>query len=118
HAIQELRAGAAVSAEPVARAAVVEGGVDLARVDHAAALDELQHGAGLLPARARPRLARRSRVHQALRGARQYAVVDEEVFLDSEARVARLQLARPVGVDAVAQRQVLRAGGRADRVEL
>jgi len=73
---------------------------------------------GLAPARRRPGGARLARVHQRLRGARQEAVVDEEVFFDPEARVTPLQVARAVTFHAVAQRQVLRARRGADRVGL
>jgi hypothetical protein len=41
HAVQELRTGPGVAAEPVLGRAVLEGGVDLARVNHAATLHKL-----------------------------------------------------------------------------
>jgi hypothetical protein len=57
-------------------------------------------------------------MHQALRGARQNAVVDEEVLFDGQARVVRFQVARTVVGDAMAQREVLRPCWRADRIDL
>ena len=50
--------------------------------------------------------------------ARHEAVVDEGVFLDAERRVAAFEVAGAVALDAVAQRQVLRARRGADRVGL
>ena len=50
--------------------------------------------------------------------ARHEAVVDEDVLLDAERGVAPLEIAGAVAVDAMAQRQVLRARRRADRVGL
>ena len=91
---------------------MLEGGVDLAGVNGAAALHELQHRLCLGPPRSRPFGARRSRMHQALRGPRQDAVVDEEVFFDGESRVACFEVAGSVIVDAMAEREVLRPGWR------
>ena len=48
----------------------------------------------------------------------QEAVVDEEVFLDAQPRVAALQVTGPVAGHAVAQRQVLGPRRGADRVGL
>ena len=57
-------------------------------------------------------------MHEGLQGARQEAVVDEEVLLDVERRVEAFEVARSVALDAVPQRQVLRARRSADRVRL
>ena len=57
-------------------------------------------------------------MHQGEHGARHEAVVDEHVLLDAERRVAALEVAGTVALDAVAQRQILRARRRADRVGL
>jgi len=60
----------------------------------------------------------RTRVHQRLQGPGYEAVVDEEVFFDAEFRVAALEVAGAVVLDAMAEHQVLSASGRADRVGL
>src|SRR5690606_3710554 len=114
HAVEELRASLRVAAEPVLRRAMLKGGVDLAGVDRAAALDELKHSLRLRPTGPRPFDAGRPRMHQALRGPRQDAVVDKEVFFDGESRVAGFEVAGAVAVDAVAERKVLSSGRRAD----
>src|SRR6185295_4786000 len=57
-------------------------------------------------------------MHQRLYRARDEAVVDEEVFLDIERGVSAFQIAGPVILDAMSERQVLRARRRADRVGL
>ncbi len=61
---------------------------------------------------------RRARVHQAVGVARQEAVVDEEVLIDAELRIAPLEVAGAVVAHAVAQREVLRARRCADGVGL
>jgi hypothetical protein len=68
--------------------------------------------------RAAARRAGRARVHQRLRGARQEAVVDEEVLFDRPAAGSAFQVAGAVAGHAVAQRQVLRARRGADGVGL
>ena len=50
--------------------------------------------------------------------ARDEAVVDEEVLFDAQLRVGAFEIAGPVVDDAMAQRQVLRARRRADRIGL
>src|SRR5690242_16264418 len=50
--------------------------------------------------------------------ARHEAVVDEEIFLDRQARITALEVTRAITGDAMAKREVLRAGRRADRVGL
>jgi hypothetical protein len=92
--------------------------VDVRRMGFAQALDLGQHRVGQLPARLVPLAACRARVHQRAQLGRDEAVVDEEVFLQRQARVAALQVAGLVALDAVAQRQVLGAGGRAQGVGL
>ncbi|MCP1726590.1 hypothetical protein J2T60_000555 [Natronospira proteinivora] len=57
-------------------------------------------------------------MHQALCDTRQNTVVDEEIFLEGQARIARLQIARPVIINTMAKRQVLRPCGCTYRVEL
>ena len=57
-------------------------------------------------------------MHQRMDGACHEAVGDEEILLDAERRVAAFEIAGTVVLDAVAQRQVLRARRRADRIGL
>jgi hypothetical protein len=57
-------------------------------------------------------------VQQSLRATRQETVVDEEVLFDGQLRVATFQIARAVTAHAMAQRQILCARGRPNRVRL
>ena len=57
-------------------------------------------------------------MHQFVHGVRHEAVVDEDVLLDAEGGVAPLQVAGSIALDAMAQREVLGAGRRPDRVRL
>ena len=57
-------------------------------------------------------------MHQRLYGARHEAVVDEEIFLDVELRVAAFEVAGTVVLDAMTQYQVLSARRRANRIGL
>src|SRR6478735_7656149 len=87
-------------------------------MDDAALAHEIEHlllAGGASAAACRPR---RARVHQRADLARQEAVVDEEVLLDVEPRIAPRQIAGAVAGDAVTQRQVLRPGRGANRVGL
>ena len=118
HAVQQLGADVGGSAKPIPRFAVRKLHVHIARMHHPALAHKGQHGSGLLMARIGPGLARCARVHPRLGGAGQEAVVDEEVFLDLELGVTRLQIAGPVILDAVVQRQVLDPGRRANRIGL
>jgi hypothetical protein len=118
HAVEQLRAGVRRAAEPVGDLAVREVRVDVARMHRAARRDEVAHRVRLLPARRRPRHARRARMHQVMVRARQEAVIDEEVLFQRQFRVAAFEVAGAITHDAVAQRQVLRTRGRADRVRL
>ena len=57
-------------------------------------------------------------MHQRVHFARHEAVVDEEVLLDRQLRIAALEVTGTVVDDAMAQRQVLRACRRADGIGL
>jgi hypothetical protein len=57
-------------------------------------------------------------VHRVAHGARDEAVVHEDVLVDVEAGVAALEVARAIPRDAVTQREVLRAGGCPDGIGL
>ena len=117
HAVEQLRAGVATSrrtscALPCANAASTSRGCTTPRSRTKASTR------GLRPARLRPRGARRARMHQRVHRARHEAVVDEEVLFDGQPGIAPLEVAGAVVAHAVAQRQVLRARRRADRVGL
>ena len=60
----------------------------------------------------------RTRVHQIVQPARDEAVVDEDVLFDAERRVRPFEIAGAIAGHAMAQRQVLRPCGRADRIRL
>src|SRR5713226_1812398 len=66
----------------------------------------------------RPREREDPRMHQRVYGTRHEAVVDEEILLDAELRVAAFEVAGTVVLDAMAQGKVLGARGRANRVGL
>src|SRR5579862_788212 len=106
--------------------------IDLARMDGAALAYEFQQKlcAPALrdrPSRAMPRIdefavvprgSSRARMHQRRNLAGYEAVVDEKILLDAELRVASLEVARAIADNAMAQCQILRASGRADRIGL
>src|SRR5579864_2757902 len=105
--------------------------VHFARMHTAALADELEQTFSLLHPGGRPTASRRifvllaglghgvePRMHQRMNRARHEAVVDEEVFLDAEFRVAALEIAGAVILDAMAQNQILSAGRRANRIGL
>mmetsp|Transcript_11496 Transcript_11496/g.46477 ORF Transcript_11496/g.46477 Transcript_11496/m.46477 type:complete len:269 (+) Transcript_11496:312-1118(+) len=117
-AIEQLGAEPAVAAEPVADRAVAERGVDVGRVSLSQTRDLGKHRVGQLPARGVPDAVRRSWVHQRAQLGGDETVVDEEVLLQRQPWVAALQVTRAVASDTMPQRQVLRAGRRAQRVGL
>ncbi len=57
-------------------------------------------------------------MHERVYGARHEAVVDEEILFEAELRVVALEIAGAVAPDAMAQHQVLSAGGGANRIGL
>jgi hypothetical protein len=111
HAVEQLGAGLGLAAKAVGGVAVCEMRVHLARVDFAALLNEGPHRLGLRHALGRPLGARGARVHVGVQRGRDEAVVDEKIFFHRQPRVVPLQIAHPVTLDPVAQRQVLRSGG-------
>ena len=92
--------------------------VHLARMHRAARADEVQQRAHVPAARRGPGRRTAARVHQRLHGAGDEAVVHEEVLVDVEAGIAALEIAGAVAGHAMAQREVLRARRRPDRVGL
>lgn len=57
-------------------------------------------------------------MHQRVVRARQKPVIDERVFLDRERRVKSLEVAGAIRDDTMAQCQILRARGCANRIRL
>ena len=57
-------------------------------------------------------------MHQRVQPAGHEPVVDEYVFFDGHRRVAALEIAGTIAVDARPQRQILRASRRLDRIGL
>ena len=86
----------------------------VARVHGAALADELEQRLALPPSGGQYDDAGSRRVHQPLHRRGHEAVVDEDVLLDAERRVAAFEVAGAVALDAVAQRRILRARRRAN----
>ena len=59
-----------------------------------------------------------ARMHQRVQGVGDEPVVDEEIFFDAELMVAALEIASPIAVDAMTQREVLGARWRANGIGL
>ena len=57
-------------------------------------------------------------MHQPVHGARDEAVVDEDVLFDRQRGVVPLEIAGAIALDAQAQREVLRARRRPDWIRL
>ncbi|MGF6525068.1 hypothetical protein ABID77_000345 [Variovorax sp. PvP013] len=117
-AVEEVRTGVARAAPVVRHAAVGEMPLDLARMHRAPLAHEVQDLDRLASRVVVPGPGGFARMHQREVLARQEAVVHQAVLLDREALVAALEIAGAVVLDPVAQRQILRPGGRADRVGL
>ena len=92
--------------------------IHLARMHRAPLTHELQEQMRALPTPGRPARRQPARVHQRFDGARHEAVVDENILVDAQRREAAFEVAGAVGLDAMAQRQVLGSRGRTDRVGL
>ena len=80
--------------------------------------DEVEQRPHVPSARGTPRRRPAARMHQRLQRAGDEAVVDEEVLVNVEARVATFEIAGAIARDAVAERQILSPGRRADRIRL
>jgi hypothetical protein len=117
-AVEQFGAQPAVAAEPVLHRALAEPRVDVGRVRLAEFSHHLKHLLRELPARLVPHAPRGPRVHQRAQLGRDEAVVDEEILLQRQRGIAPLQVAGAVIADALAQRQVLGARRRAQRVGL
>ncbi len=92
--------------------------IHVARMHLAAVAHELQHRLGALVRRRRQQARAFARVHQRRHAAADETVVDEEVLFDRQRRVEPLEVAGAIALDAMAQREVLRACRRADRIGL
>jgi hypothetical protein len=99
--------------------------IDFLRVYDAAFAHEFQHKLSSLLTRARPRYAAfrrdtavRTRMHECLNFCGYETVIDEKIFVDAQFGVTALQITGPVARHAMAQDQILGAGGRTNRVGL
>jgi hypothetical protein len=92
--------------------------VHLAWVDRAPFAHEFQEQLRALSTAGGPARGEAAWVHQRIDRLRHEAVVDEMILLDAERRVPAFQVAGPVVFDAMPQRQILGARGRADRIGL
>ena len=118
HRIHQVGRRARGAAPVVGDGAVREVRVDLAWMHGAVRADEVEQRADVPAARRSPRRRTAARVHQRLHRAGDEAVVDEDVFVNVEARVATFEIAGAIARHAVTKREILRAGRRADRVRL
>ena len=116
-ALQQMRADVQVAA-PALDAAMVEMRLHVPGSGVTMLAHEGQHlpGARLHPGVPGPPLPARMEQGQGL--ARQETVVDEEGLFDRQARVAALQLAGAIALDALREDQILGASGRPHRVGL
>jgi len=100
-------------------------------MNRAACLHKLEQQLRLLFARGRPvrgtqRICKlltglvhlEPRMHQGVHRARHETVVDEEIFLDSEFRVAAFEIAGAIIFHTMAQRKILRSCRSANRIGL
>ncbi len=119
HRVEQVRRRVGGSAPVVRHRPVGEMVVDLARVSLAARAHEIEDRRDPFPLRRRTTTPCRVRgCISVVHGVRHEAVVDEDVLLDAEGGVAPLQVAGSIALDAMAQREVLGAGRRPDRVGL
>ncbi len=116
-ALQKVRADVQV-ATPAPDAAMVEMRLHVPGSRGATLAHELQHvpGTRLHPGAPRPPLS--ARMEQSKIPAREKTIVDEEGLFDRQARVAALELAGAIALDAIREDQVLRTCGRSHRVGL
>ena len=75
--------------------------VDQARVNRSASAHEREDRLDAPPLRDGPRCHACPRMHQGVHGAREEAVVDEDVLLDVDGGVASLQVAGSIALDAM-----------------
>ena len=125
HGVEQMRGGVRGASPIIGDAAVGKVVIDFAGMDVAAFAHELEQ-------QLRPLAPRRGPAHTALCGiatigtgmherlqlAGYEAVIDEEIFFDTELRVAAFQIAGTIIFDAMPQDQVLRAGWGADGIGL
>ena len=116
--VEQVRRGVARATPGVGAAAMREVLLHRARVRRPVLADEREHVGRTLCRRRVPARLGIARMHQGEVPARKEAVVDEAVLLDGEARIAPLQIAGAIALDAMAQGQVLRASRGADRIGL
>ena len=92
--------------------------IDLTRMHRTVNTDELEQPFDVPPACGAPRSLTAARMHQAKHAIGNEPVVDEDILVDVEAGVSALEIARAVVRHAVAERQILRACRRSNRVGL
>src|SRR5262245_51475569 len=80
--------------------------------------DEVEQGAHLAAAGRTPRHRSTTRVHQCLQRAGDESIVHEEILMNVEPAVEAFEITCAVIGDAMAQGEILRAGGRTDRIGL
>ena len=92
--------------------------VHIAWMDCPVRPDEVEQRPHVPSASRTPRHWPAARMHQRLQRAGDEAVVDEDVFVNVEALVATFEIAGAIARDAVAERQILSPGWRANRIRL
>ena len=118
HLVEQPRRGARRTSPVVRHAAVRETRVHHARVYGALFAHEFEEALHAFRSAGRPARGALPRVHQALHRAGDEPIVDEEVLVDVERRIAAFQIPRAVALDAVTERQVLRPRRGTDGVGL
>ena len=122
HVIEQVSRRVRRPSPIVLNAAVSKMLIDLARMHHAALAHKLQQQHGPLFARgrgcAKPFAKIQTRMHQRLHLARHKSVINEKIFLDPELRVAAVQVAVAIVFHPMAQNQILRPRGSANRISL
>ena len=109
HGVEQVSRRARRAAPIVGDGAVREVFGHLAGMHRAVCADKVQKGPHVAAASRRPRSGASARVHQDLHGARDVAIVHEEVFVHVETSVSTFEIAGAVAADAVTQREILRA---------
>src|SRR5262245_50340190 len=118
HRVEQMGGGVRGATPVVGDSPVREMAIDIARMHGSARAHEVEQRAHAAALSGPPGCGSAARVHQRLHGAGNEAVVHEDVLVNIEIRVVPFEIAGAIVDDAVAQREILRAGRRPDRIGL